>query len=396
MSAAAQFTWLAEDPSPELRSAFQNAPLPLAELQPSGTLRDLNPAMERLLQDGTRSGEQPRLPDLIARQERDECEGLLAEVFDGRRSSFQIESQATWNAASTRWTVWRVDRGDHSNQSILALAEGLPLSLGTSEPLSGERLKTVGRLASAAAHDFNNLLTGILLYCDLLTSSLEPDHRARKYAEEIRNTGLQATGLVRQLLSIAKPMSAEPRLLSLNEVVEGMRDLLCRLIGELIGMKFCLDPELGLVRMDPTRAQQILLNLVLNARDAMPIGGQITVATENCELQILAQASAGGESLHCVLFRVTDTGSGMDATTRAHLFEPFFTTKPEKGTGLGLATVHEIVSASGGLVHVDSELGRGTRISVLLPVAPEPLPGPRPPQTLAHDNGQIACFKQEE
>ena len=252
-----------------------------------------------------------------------------------------------------------------------------------------EKLESVGRLAGGVAHDFNNLLTGVLLYCDLILAA-DADERVRRYATEIRNAGVQATALVRQLLSVAKPSNSDPRLLSLNEIVEGLRNLLARLIGENIELRFRLHPSLGLVRIDPTQAQQILLNLVLNARDAMPGGGVITVETSNCRMQIVSDSiavertsrdhssfSANSEtnrvaSLPCVLFVVDDNGAGMDAATRAHLFEAFFTTKPTgKGTGLGLATVHDIVTGNGGLIHVESALGRGTRITVLLPLVRE-------------------------
>ena len=237
--------------------------------------------------------------------------------------------------------------------------------------LQAERLEAVGRLAGGVAHDFNNLLTGILLYCDLLTASIEPDHRARKYAEEIRKASVQASGLVRQLLAIARPPNFQPRLLSLNEIAEGMRNLLARLMGENIELKFSLDPNLGLIKMDPTEAQQILLNLVLNARDAMPRGGVMSLETRNCKIQALTESVLGTSTqacLPCALFVVQDNGSGMDDSTRAHMFEPFFTTKAGKGTGLGLATVHNIVTSNGGLIHVQSVLDRGTRVSVLLPL----------------------------
>src|SRR5579862_7504173 len=145
--------------------------------------------------------------------------------------------------------------------------------------LQADRLEAVGRLAGGVAHDFNNLLTGILLYCDLLMASIEPSHRARKYADEIRKAGMQASGLVRQLLSITRPPNFQPRLLSLNEIAEGMRNLLARLMGENIELTFQLDPTLVLIHLDPTQAQQILMNLVLNSRDAMPDGGKITVET---------------------------------------------------------------------------------------------------------------------
>ena len=153
-----------------------------------------------------------------------------------------------------------------------------------------------------------------------------------------------------------------------------MHNLLDRLIGENIELKLRLDPALGLVKMDPVQAQQILLNLVLNARDALPDGGNISVETGNCTMQILSangESSAEKTSLPCALFAVEDNGVGMDDSVRAHLFEPFFTTKVGKGTGIGLATVHDIVSSNGGLIHVQSEVRRGTRINILLPIAPE-------------------------
>jgi two-component system, cell cycle sensor histidine kinase and response regulator CckA len=234
-----------------------------------------------------------------------------------------------------------------------------------------QRLEAVGRLTGGVVHDFNNLLTGILLYCDLLMTDLKPGDRARKYAEEIRGAGLQASGLVKQLLAIVRPAKGASSLISLNEVSDGMRNLLFRLIGENIELEFHLDSNLGLVKMDHTQIQQILLNLILNARDAMPGGGRITVSTSNCKVQVLSEKHSGTiqPSLPCALLVVEDNGSGMDAATRDHLFEAFFTTKSEKGTGLGLATVHEIVTKNGGLICVDSAPARGTRMNVLLPLA---------------------------
>jgi two-component system, cell cycle sensor histidine kinase and response regulator CckA len=190
--------------------------------------------------------------------------------------------------------------------------------------------------------------------------------------EEIRHAGMQATDLVRQLLAVARPTDSEPRSLSLNDIAEGMRNLLLRLIGENIRLEFRLDPNLGLVMTDHTQAQQILLNLVLNARDAMPGGGEIRIETGNCRVQILRGAEFRDKNalLPCVLLAVADDGSGMDAATRARIFEPFFTTKAARGTGLGLSTVKDIVTRNGGLIHVVSEPGRGTRVTVLLPLAP--------------------------
>ncbi len=249
-----------------------------------------------------------------------------------------------------------------------------------------EKLEAVGRLAGGVAHDFNNVLTGILLYCDLLLASFDAGQGIRKYAEEIRSAGIQAAGLVQQLLAVARPRTLDPGLLSLNEIIGGMSNLLARLIGENIGLKFDLDPELGLVKMDPTQAQQVLLNLVLNARDAMPGGGEIRVETSNCRMQILAERQIEEQpgivipvSLPCALFVVGDNGSGMQPETRAHLFEAFYTTKSDgRGTGLGLATVYEIVTRNGGLIHVASAPGCGARVSVLLPLVPNGLSKSQP------------------
>jgi len=376
MSAAAEIPWTPPVSKTELLPFFENAPLGLAQCQRQGNVTALNPALEQKL--GGRSGIPRSLgfADLFPPQDRAEAERLLDELFERQRDSFQIDSHTTdANHRPVRWTVWRVPGTNGNPDSMLALAEDAPRNNDAEQRLrQTERLEAVGRLAGGVAHDFNNLLTGVLLYCDLLMAHLEPCHRVRKYAVEIRNAGMQATGLVRQLLAVARPTNSEPRLLSLNDIAEGMRNLLVRLIGKNIELKFQLDPNLGLVKMDPTQSQQILLNLVLNARDAMPGGGQITVETSNCKMQVLTEpASAAGRTayLPCALFVVADNGCGMDAATRAHLFEAFFTTKAGKGTGMGLATVNDIVTSNGGLIHVDSAPACGTRVSVLLPLVPE-------------------------
>lgn len=376
MSAAAEIPCTPQDSKTELHPLFENAPLGLAQCQRQGNITALNPALEQMLDGRSRIARSLRFADLIAPQDRAEAERLLCELFERQRDSFQLDSQTTGaNSQPVRWTAWRVPGTNGNPEYALALAEDAPRTHEAEQRLrQAERLEAVGRLAGGVAHDFNNLLTGVLLYCDLLLANLEPCHRVRKYAEEIRNAGMQATGLVRQLLAVARPTNSEPCLLSLNDIAEGMRNLLVRLIGENIELKFQLDPNLGLVKMDPTQSQQILLNLVLNARDAMPGGGQITVETSSCKVQVLTEPRLGANSpasLPCALFVVADNGSGMDAATRAHLFEAFFTTKAGKGTGLGLATVYDTVTSNGGLIHVESAPACGTRVSVLLPLVPE-------------------------
>jgi len=396
MGATAEIAWVPESMNGISRIFFEHAPVGLAECNQHGIVTSANPWLEGIFGSSIRTN--LRLSDLIRAEDRDECNKLILELTAGKRTSFQVESKlAHEEVHSIQWVVWRAD-GESGSSQIFALAQQISARPSADRSRQAERLETVGRLAGGVAHDFNNLLTGVLLYCDLLLATLDAPHRARKYAEEIRNAGLQATGLVRQLLALSKPTRNEPRLLSFNEIAEGMRNLLVRLIGENIDLKFCLDSNLGLIKMDPTQAQQVLLNLVLNARDAMPSGGQITIKTADCNVQMLADSMPGKcpAALPCAVFSVEDNGCGMDAYTRAHLFEPFFTTKAGKGTGLGLATVHEIVTSHGGLIHVDSRPGRGTRIGVLLPVATDP-----PVSEDANDfcparSGKGHAFKEEE
>ena len=375
MSTAAEFACTMRDSRTELCPLFDYAPLGLAQFDLQGNITALNPALAQLLGGGSWNARSLCFADLIHLQERAEGERLFHELFEQKRDSFHLDSKTNGTNSPVRWTAWRVPGANGEPDYALALAEHDSHDKEAAERFrQAEKLEAVGRLAAGVAHDFNNLLTGVLLYCDLLMASLEPGHPVRKYAEEIRKAGIQATALVRQLLAVARPTSSEPRLLSLNEIAEGMRNLLVRLIGENIELIFHLDPNLGLIKMDPTQSQQILLNLVLNARDAMPGGGQITVESSNCRVQVLPETdheTSRPASLPCALFVVADNGSGMDAATHAHLFEAFFTTKASKGTGLGLATVYDIVTSNGGLIHVDSEPACGTRVSVLLPLVPE-------------------------
>jgi len=387
MSAATPFPWATEGVESERRLLFERAPLGIAQCSHQGNIIAMNPALERILGATLATIPSRHFADIAHTGNRGESQRLFQQMIDGDRDSFHIDNQvlgADGRTAWVRWTAWRIPGSGGSPGSGLVVAEDTTEHRQSEQRLrEAERLEAIGRLAGGVAHDFNNLLTGVLLYCDLLLVGLEPGNRLRKYVEEIRAAGLQATGLVRQLLAVARPQHAEPQLLSLNDVVEGMRGLLRRLIGENIQLEFQVDLNLGLVRMDPTQAQQILLNLVLNARDALTDGGHIQVETSNCQIQILAERNSGASpaTLPCALLVVSDDGKGMDAGTRKHLFEAFFTTKaPGRGTGLGLTTVHDIVTRSGGLIQVDSELGSGTRITVLLPLVPEAAL-----QSLVHD-----------
>ena len=242
---------------------------------------------------------------------------------------------------------------------------------------SVQKMEAIGRLAGGIAHDFNNLVQAIGGYTEILLRQLREDDPLRRNAEEIKKAGDRAAALTRQLLAFSRQQVLQPSLLDVNQVVHHVEQLLTRLIGEDIELRTYLSDDLWPVKADAAQLEQVLMNLAVNARDAMREGGLLTIETANVELT----RSGEGEPFVViagpyVLVAVTDTGTGMNAETKARAFEPFFTTKPPgQGTGLGLSMVYGIVKQSGGYIWVDSELGAGTRIRIYLPRADDlPLP----------------------
>jgi PAS domain S-box-containing protein len=231
-----------------------------------------------------------------------------------------------------------------------------------------QKMEAIGRLAGGIAHDFNNLLTVILGYSDLILRKLSDNHPLRVKVSQIQAAGQRAANLTSQLLAFSRKQILNPQILDLNTVVSDISQMLRRLLGEDIEILLHLDPDLGQVRADPTQLEQVLVNLAVNARDAMPHGGQLVIETHNRELDQHSALLAGVPPGRYVVLEASDTGCGMDEATQVRVFEPFFTTKDVgKGTGLGLSTVLGIVQQSGGTVTVYSELGRGTTFKVYLP-----------------------------
>jgi two-component system cell cycle sensor histidine kinase/response regulator CckA len=234
-----------------------------------------------------------------------------------------------------------------------------------------QKMEAVGRLAGGIAHDFNNLLTAISGYSEFLIEGLE-DERLRRHADEIRKAAARAASLTGQLLAFSRRQVLQPRALDLNEVVSDMDMMLRRLIGEDVELVTLLDPDVSPVQADPTQIEQVIVNLAVNARDAMPTGGSVTIETSDVRTE-------DGEFVE---LRMTDTGVGMTDVERQQLFDPFFTTK-EGGTGLGLATVYGIVDQSGGTIEVDTAPGMGSSFRIWLPRAESPVVAPAPSPVVA-------------
>jgi PAS domain S-box-containing protein len=272
-----------------------------------------------------------------------------------------------------------------------------------------QKMEAVGRLAGGIAHDFNNILTAITGYADLLLEDLAAGDPRRQDAAEIRKAADRAAGLTRQLLAFSRQQVLQPRALDLNVLVAELEKMLARLLGEDVSLVARLDPALGRVRADPGQLEQVIMNLAVNARDAMPGGGQLTIETANVDLdEAFAREHYPARPGPHVLLAVTDTGIGMSAEVQAHLFEPFFTTKEKgKGTGLGLATVYGIVKQSGGFIWVYSEVGRGSTFKIYLPRVDEPaeplaqaataaaVPGGRETILLAEDEPPVRAVARQ-
>ena len=301
---------------------------------------------------------------------RDMLDVITRVLATGIGENLEYQSSA---GRETRYFLARVApirASDETFKSVCLLARDITDRRKLERQLiQSQKMEAVGQLAGGVAHDFNNLLGIILGYAEILEEEFTEGHQLHKPVAQIVKAGQSAASLTRQLLAFSRQQMLEPRILNLNSVISDVEKLARRVIGEDIVLDTVLDPALGLTKADPVQIEQVILNLVVNSRDAMPDGGRIIVETSNVELDDTYVAHRPNALPGpYVLLAVTDTGTGMDAETQARAFDPFFTTKEKgKGTGLGLATVYGIVKQSGGWIWLYSEVGQGTTIKIYLP-----------------------------
>jgi PAS domain S-box-containing protein len=302
------------------------------------------------------------------------------EVMDTLQEKFISEETLTNHAGEIRWlqTVKRpILADDGTANQILGIATDITARKKAEDALSkseeqlrqSQKMEAVGKLAGGVAHDFNNLLTAIVGHSEMVLRRLTPDDPVFRKVEQIKTAGDRAAALTRQLLAFSRKQILQPEIIDLNNIVAEMSKMLQRLIGEDIDLMMGLAANAGKVKADPYQIGQVLMNLSVNARDAMPQGGKLTIETSNVYLSNeFAGSHLAVSAGQYVMLAVSDTGVGMDAETKGRIFEPFYTTKEVgKGTGLGLSTVYGIVQQSGGTIWVYSEVGRGTTFKIYLP-----------------------------
>jgi PAS domain S-box-containing protein len=351
------------------RSLVMNAPYGICRCNALGILQDANPALVAMFGYDSAAGITGRhLGSLYADAQQ---WFQTADYFHARKEFNNLTTEcvrkdgAVLVARISGRSIPNGKTGDNYEIFMEDITETRTLE---QQLRQAQKMEAIGRLAGGIAHDFNNLLMVISGYAEFLLERLGPDLRLRGPAQEIANATQRATSLTRQLLAFSRKQMLAPKILDLNDVVAENLKMLTRMIGEDIDLVMVPGPGLGAVRADPGQIDQVIMNLAVNARDAMPQGGKLTIETTNVILdESFARIHAPLTAGEYVMLAICDTGVGMDSETQSHIFEPFFTTKGSKGTGLGLSTVYGIVKQSGGFIFVDSQPQRGTAFRAYFP-----------------------------
>src|SRR5579864_6176982 len=356
----------------DFRSLVEDAPYGIYRASVTGRLLQVNPALRRMLgyeqeQDLLRkdlatdvflhNGEYQRLAEQLTRTE--EVKDLEMEWKKQDETPIIVRcSGRRMNDDQGNPACFEVFAEDVSERRVLE-----------KQLRMAQKMEAIGRLSGGIAHDFNNLLGVIIGYSGVLKKSLGANNPLCEHALEIEKAGRRAASLTKQLLAFSRQQVLTPAVLNLNTLANDMEKMLPRLLGEDIEVSLVVDPKLHNVKADQSQIEQVIMNLAVNARDAMPMGGKLKIQTANVELdQAYTRNHPGSKAGNYVLLEVTDTGAGMDPETLAHIFEPFFTTKERgKGTGLGLATVYGVVKQSNGYIWVDSTPGKGSSFQIYLP-----------------------------
>jgi PAS domain S-box-containing protein len=350
------------------RTMFQSAPTAILMLDLDGRILAVNSSCEALLGYSEDELVGQQTPSLRHPDEAEEIGQQLSELVRGERDSFRREARYLRKDGApvvTQLAVALVRDADGKPDYVIAMAEDVTEQRQLEEQLrQSQKLEAIGRLAGGVAHDFNNMLTAIGGYTALALDHAAEGSELHGDLDEIRKATDRAALLTRQLLAFSRKQMLVPEVLNLNGVVLELESMLRPLIGEDVELTTRLDPALGPIEADPGQLHQVVMNLVVNARDAMPAGGSISIETENADVE---ENDDGIEPGRYVTLTVRDGGEGIDEQTLGQIFEPFFTTKESgKGTGLGLATVYGIVKQSGGYVAVESELGSGSAFTIYL------------------------------
>ena len=357
----------------KFRTIFERVALGTALVSIDGQLVETNPALREMLRYGEEELRNRVFNEFIHPEDAAIDVDLDQELIAGKRDHYQIEKRFIRKDGGVVWCQLNVSfiRGGQQERpfTICMVEDITERKRLETQFFQSQKMETIGRLAGGIAHDFNNLLTVIKGYTQLTLNHIQEGDPCRENIEEIKSAAERAAELTNQLLTFSRRQILDMKVLDLNTVVRGLEKMMGRIIGEDIEMFTVLDDHLGRVKTDPGQLEQVILNLVVNARDAMPAGGKLAIETANVVLDdTYARTHIGVTPGSYVMLSVSDTGYGISPEIKELIFEPFFTTKEEgKGTGLGLSTIYGIVKQSGGNIWVYSEPGRGTTFKIYLP-----------------------------